>query len=66
MKEEDGLGDALSKAPVPLVDASNVETRQGSALEPEQDFSGGYRFLKMHLKSSTGWQLDGQVRCKAI
>lgn len=57
VKEEEGQ----EEPPVPLLSASEEDSKEGKSSGLSQDAGVGYRFFKLHLKSPTGWQIDAQV-----
>ena len=61
LKEEEVEPEASANVPVPLVAAADGQVTLNSTSGPQQDLETGQRFFKLHLKSSAGWQLDGQV-----
>lgn len=61
VKEEEGQEEASARAPVPLLSASEEDSKEGTSSRLSQDAGVGYRFFKLHLKSPTGWQVDAQV-----
>lgn len=62
VKEEKGQDEASARALAPLLSASDEDCKAGSSKALPQNFSVGYRFFNLHLKSPlVAGQLDAQM-----